>query len=237
MKYFYPFLALLFIGCKNSTPVDFEWKFDQGKTYTYAYNQVSNNKISGLSEDESTALLKLTMELVGESDSLAMLTFTEATIEIDGNTENLPQAPGMAMTSKGKFDENASNALFSMLMILPKNNLKEDESETIAFEVPFYTSTAVYTSTGTNELTFKEVVDYNGHQCALLESVIAYDDPEFAEGTEGLANNGTGSGSYYFDIERRIFLKNQIEIEMSTSYDVNTQTAVSTKIEFELVEE
>ncbi len=232
MKYCIPLLFLALVGCKQDANVDFKWNFKTEEPYNYKFIQSTKNEITGPNAQTESADLSVDMTIEPQTDSTAMLTMKNGSItSSNGDTQQFPDAPGMILSDHGTFDNENNNALFSIFLVLPRQDLKIGETDTVNFTIPYYYQGQNIYSEGTNVITFKEIVDFEGNKCAVLKGVINYTNPTEILNNEDAASTGKGEATYYFNIEKGIFEKNMIVMDLYSKFDSQTELTQHTEIE------
>ena len=234
-------LSVLFIGLvtacggaedeKEATVL--EWDFNQSKKYNYSYHHdISTN--ARFSKEEPInrihSLADASLEVITDSTEWAQLTLFDMNLTIDGREINqtLPPAVMEKMKANGTFKNNNRDALFDLIFVLPKADLAEGSTDQVPIRFPFMTPDSVYFSNGTIDFTFEKIDTLENVPCALLNGEIVFNNPEFDPDLKGdFACNGTGSGTYYFDIEKRCYKKALVDVRMNALWAIEADSTES----------
>lgn len=242
MKHIYlTFLStLIFFGCTSSqTDVAFEWGFEEGISYHYKYTQTTNSKIviENQKDEQNEATVESNLVINCLSDSSANLSFNATKLIANEEQQAMPDLPPQKMTQRGVFLNKNKNDMFAVFLPLPKVDLKEGETDIIPLEMPFFAFNKSFVSKGENKIKFVDFVTIKGRKCAQLECDIIYNDPVMEEPYATILKcNGKGSAICFFDIEQKIFVKNQIDLTLFSKYDETTEMEQYTSVSIELME-
>lgn len=238
-KYIVLAFILFLIGCNSeetkenssnySENKDFIWDFSTKKTFVYSYSQKVNssnkmdkNDLKSKSYISANGLLKVRVKDNSMAD-LSLIDIKSKIVSFDekgepkGDTiENTNPANVIQdMKSDGSFSDQNANIMFDILFPLPSTDLKMNESEKIALQMPFNANGSRLISKGYNNLTFKKYETIENRKCAVLEGTIDITKFEIPEELKGDYKNATtGLATYYFDLENHFYVGADIQLLM-----------------------
>ena len=237
-------LSLVKCGTQNSTldssaskgPL-FEWNFSEQRKFIYTFEQDVVNEM-GISIDSPKDKSKLRgdglMTVRVKEDSLAdlslldlkisMQTINEDGTESEPTTQNSPPIVVQDMSPAGKFKSANPNALFEMLIPLPKKDLKEGETYELPMQFPFNAGGSSLYIKGHNSLTFSGYKTIRDRKCAVLNGVLDISKLDIPEELKGqYSGSVTGETTYYFDLENGFYVGADVLMVMDVFIDSTTK--------------
>lgn len=223
------FLLIALTSCGNKKE-NFTWDFNTNKNYNYSISQTTTSDIK-TSKDEKSKHTYISgngkLIVKSKSNDLADISITDLKARMtnsftkDTISQSQPNSLIQDLRSDGKILTTLfSNDFIRLLFALPTEDLSLGASSKIPSVFPFNMNGSVINSKGFNRLTFVDYEIVDGHNCAVLWSVIdisKLDLPDDFKGNYTLSKKGTGV--YYFDIENRHFVKSKINISVTTLID------------------
>lgn len=222
-------LTLFIIGCntnetkkefKKTTETkennyDFIWDFNSKKEFLYSYKHISN-VLTKMSENNPADKLSITangiLKVKVKENNLADMNLTDVTAEmtkfdtygklLDTKSKNSLDYGGITdMTSKGNFKNPNQIPLFDLFFPLPSKALRIGESDKSSMDTE-----NVY------QLTFDGFKTIDNRKCAVLKGKIEMPNQKVPDLLKGVyENSNSGSGTYYFDLEKSHYIGADIE--------------------------
>ncbi|MEP2990928.1 MAG: hypothetical protein ABJN61_11665 [Flavobacteriaceae bacterium] len=239
-------LILVFLmGCNNADKqvesTAFILDFSSQKKYVYSYSQSSKSeaqfeKDEPFNKTKSYANGNLNIRV--KENNLAnlsvtnlkanLITFDNDGVAKDTTSNNVPTMVIQNMTQQGTFEDSNHNILFDLIFPLPTKPLKVGETENIPLQIPFNANGSKLFVKGFNAIEYSGIKIIDGKECAVLNGII---DISQIETPEELATNyessTTGTGTYYFSLLDKYFMRAEIRINMITFSKPKTEESVN----------
>ncbi len=217
----------------EKAPIGFSWDFCQKKTFAYTYEQtvessIADSKIRKPDSNFTNGKGNLTIRV---KDSLyADLSITELAttmIELDGEgnpTDTLlVDSPPMIvqdMDKKGFFKSSNQDDLFKILLPLPHDSLKMNESVTFPIELPLSINGSVLYIKGGNTLSYVKDTIFLDEECAILKGVLDISELDIPEELSGMySGESIGNSTYYFSTQNGYYIGADVEMNMKAEFE------------------
>lgn len=227
-------LVLLIASCNtgqtNSSKIEgensYRWDFSSKKKFIYSYSQTSKSEHSF---EENEPARKNVMSGDGKlsirvtENNTAVLSLTNLQMQVVGINEDGTPSDTMTqmaqplisqeMNSDGSFSDSYSQDQFDIFFPLPKNSLKEGDSEDIPTQTPFNANGSMLFSKGNITITHEGYQDFDGRKCTVFKGVIDISELDMPEEIKGEYEcTTTGQSTYYFDVEEGCFTAADIKV-------------------------
>ncbi len=245
MRYLLCLLCLpLLYSCSDSgsEKQSFKWDFRQNRKFVYSFFQTvdGENQLAANDSARKTFItgygrLNVKVKSPEYADiSLSDFKFSMVEYNLDGskNETSQDQADGIEVEDfkpDGSFENGNLDLLFEVLFPLPKSKIAVGETDTLAIEYPFPTNSKPLTNKGYQALNFVGYEDFEGRNCAVIESEILIDKLEIPQDLEGdYESSSTGSARYYFDLEKGYMVGCDIENLIQSFLNIPAEESMNT---------
>lgn len=231
-------IGFLIVGCQGTKDAEFEWNFKKNKGLTYAFDQKVTTAAEFSNQEEPRSMssnVTFDLEMNFDGGDKAKLKMKNAKLIVEGEpiSDVVPELEMEDMDNRGKFESQNLDALFDILMALPKKDLKVGNSDKIEVKFPFAMPDSTYTCYGVNTITFVKTEERESVNCAILKGDIVFKKAVFDIGQgSSYSFGGSGTADYAFDIENGCFSTATIDMHMEANWDTAPQSDTTNQITF-----
>lgn len=242
MKTTYLLIGILFltlVACTEEAKENvLEWDFNKDKSYDYTYSQIIDSEAI-FSRDSITptminSVVNFDLMITTDSTEWANLTMSNASVTMNGQKidQIIPDVDLQKMDKHGKFKNSNADAIFDILLALPKKDLKVGATDEVALIFPFNTPDSVYQTKGVNRMKFSHIETKDSVECAVLMGEILFDEklvPQNESASYKFLAKGTSI--LYFDLENQCVKQAKIDVNLDALWDsgvITDTTQVST---------
>ncbi len=206
------------------------WDFSTQRALVYSFSQkmeIENTagKDRPMNEmiTEGLGKIKIQVKENNEADIrfedmvMKVIQLDETGVARDTIENPIPPSVLSGYSNQGTFDEPNANAYFSYILPLPSRDLAINERDSIILNQSFGTKDFMLKAEGVNALVFERMETIDNRYCAVLKGIIDIDIQDTPQDASGEYIFSTkGEGTYYFDVENRIYYGSDISLIKET---------------------